>query len=227
MHACRAFQAPRCALEGGNAPVLHIVHVHVEGGLVELDDVHAVLLQRTCFLVQELGERHGELHLVAVVLVRDRVDDGHRPGQRELELAPGMRSRELRFGLMHPPFEPQRAGYHRHHRLVAVVADAHLHLAAEVDALDELEETVHEVLARLLAVGDDVDARVLLALEPEERGVPLRLRELVAGEAPRRPQLFRLREPDRFGKAAGNGGFQHQPCCRKCSLPGQCLPAAH
>ena len=35
----------------------------------------------------------------------------------------------------------------------------------EVDALDLLQKAVHEVLARLLAVGDDVDPRVLLLLD--------------------------------------------------------------
>ena len=87
---------------------------------------------------------------------------------------------DQRFGLVHAALQPQRADDHRHHRVVAVVADAHLHLVLEVDALDVLEEAVHEVLPRLLAVGDDVDAGVLLLLQPEQRRVALRLRELVA-----------------------------------------------
>ena len=56
------------------------------------------------------------------------------------------------------PLQAQRADHRRHHRLVAVVADAHLDLVREIDAVDEFEEAVHEMLARLLAVGDDVDA---------------------------------------------------------------------
>ena len=50
------------------------------------------------------------------------------------------------------PLSLQRAGDGRHHRLVAVVADAHLDLVREVDAVDEFEEAVDEMLARLLAV---------------------------------------------------------------------------
>jgi hypothetical protein len=96
------------------------------------------------------------------VLVGDGVDDGHRAGQRELELASGMGARELRLARMHARFEPQRAGDGGHHRLVAVGADADFDLARTVDAVDELEEAVHEMLARLLAVGDDVDAAILL-----------------------------------------------------------------
>jgi len=59
---------------------------------------------------------------------------------------------------MHAPLQPQCAGDGRHHRLVAVGADSHLDLAAEIDAVDVLEKAVDEVLAGLFAVADDVDA---------------------------------------------------------------------
>ena len=64
-----------------------------------------------------------------------------------------------RLGRVHAALQAQRPDDLRHHRLVAVVADAHLDLVLEVDAVDRFEEAVDEVLARLLAVGDDVDAR--------------------------------------------------------------------
>jgi hypothetical protein len=90
--------------------------------------------------------------------------------------------------------------HHRHHRLVAVVADAHLHLVLEIDPFHVLEEAVHEVLARLLAVADDIEARVLLLLQPQERRVALGAREFVARGAPLRPELFCLREPAGLGR---------------------------
>src|SRR3974390_621493 len=55
------------AMQRLDAPVLNLVHEYVEGGLVELDDVDAVLLQRARFLVQQVGEGEGHLHAVAVV----------------------------------------------------------------------------------------------------------------------------------------------------------------
>jgi hypothetical protein len=79
----------------------------------------------------------------------------------------------------------------------------------EVNAFDELEESVHEVLARLLAVANDVDAGVFLLLQPEQRGIVFRLRELRALRPPSRPKLSRLREPGWFRQASGNGGFEH------------------
>ena len=110
---------------------------------------------------------------------------------------------------MHAALELERAGDGRHHRLVAVVADAHLDLAGEIDAVDEFQKAVDEMLARLLAVGDDVDAGVLLQLDREQRGVELASREIGAVEPPLRPQLVRLGEPGRFRQAAGDGGRKH------------------
>ena len=63
---------------------------------------------------------------------------------------------------MHAPAQPQRTDHGRAHCLVAVVADAHLDALVEIDAFDRLEKTMHEVLARLLAVGDDINPGVLL-----------------------------------------------------------------
>jgi tryptophanyl-tRNA synthetase len=94
---------------------------------------------------------------------------------------------ENRLGLVDASLQLQWRGHHRHHRVVAIVADSHLHLAAEVDALDELEKAVDEVLARLLAVGDDVDPGILLLLQPQQRGVAFGALELGARAAPCRP----------------------------------------
>ena len=52
-----------------------------------------------------------------------------------------------------------------------------------------------EVLARLLAVGDDVDAGILLQLDREKRRVALAGFEFGTTEPPRRPQLVGFGEP--------------------------------
>src|SRR6185295_19955377 len=79
----------------------------------------------------------------------------------------------------------------------------------EIDALDLLEEAVHEVLPRLLAIADDVDAGGLLLLQPEQGGVALRLGELFPIRAPRGPELVGFGEPGRLGQAAGDSGLEH------------------
>ena len=105
----------------------------------------------------------------------------------------------------------QFADHGRAHRLVAIVADAHFDALVEVDAVDRLEKAVDEMLARLLAVADDVDAGVLLQFDRDQRGVVLGGGKLFALQAPRRPQFVRLREPGGFWQAAGDSGWkQHQ-----------------
>ncbi len=86
VHRGRAFEAVDRAVQRLDAPGRNLFHVDVEGRLVELDDVDAVLLQRARFGVEQIGEGERHLHPVAVVRVGDGVDDGHRPRHGDLEL---------------------------------------------------------------------------------------------------------------------------------------------
>ncbi len=191
---------PLCrALQRFDAPFLDFAHIDVEGGLIELDDVDAVGLQRVGFLVQQVGERERHLDAVAVMAVGNGVDDGHRAGQSELQLVRGMGAGGLRFERMNAPLQAQRRHHLRHHRLVAVGADSHLHLVGKIDALDVLQEAVHEMLPRLLPLGDDVDPRIFLQLDRKQGGVALGGGKLLGRRLPRRPQAIRLGKPFGFG----------------------------
>jgi hypothetical protein len=79
----------------------------------------------------------------------------------------------------------------------------------EVDSFDLFEESVHEVLPRLLAVADDVEPRILLALDPQQRRIELGLLQRGALRPPLRPQLLRLGEPFGLRQAAGDSGTKH------------------
>ena len=68
---------------------------------------------------------------------------------------------------------------------------------------------MHEVLAELFAVGDDVDAGIFLGFDPGQGGVPFALGQLLALQLPFRPQGFGLGKPDRLRQAAGNGGLDY------------------
>ena len=102
-----------------------------------------------------------------------------------------------------------RAGHGRDLGLVAVGADADRLPAIEIDAVEIGEKAVDEMDARLLAVADDVDARVLLQLHREDGRVDLACRERGAFQLPGRPELFRFCEPRGLRQAAGDGGFEH------------------
>ena len=78
MHAGLALDPFDGFLQGGDAPVVHLVEEDVEGGLIELNNVHAGGGQVTGFLVEDLGELPGQLFTALVVAVIERVDHGHR-----------------------------------------------------------------------------------------------------------------------------------------------------
>ena len=206
----RARQSLRGAFERANAPIGGVPHVDIERGLVELDDVNAVLAQRQRLLVQQFGERHCQTRPVAVVAVGDRVHNGHRPGQRELDLACGVRAQQTGFEGVHATRQADRACDLRHLRVVAVVANAHRDLVLEVDTADLLDKAVDEVLAGLLAVADDVQSGVFLQFDPQQRRIGLGLAQRFALGLPSRPQFFRLGQPVGLWQAAGDRGFEHR-----------------
>ena len=83
----------------------------------------------------------------------------------------------------------------------------HICLAVlEIDAVQVLDERRHEVLARLFAIADDVDARVLLFLQRQAQGILFALEQSAILQFPGRPQGLGLSQPGGFRQAAGGGG---------------------
>ncbi len=173
MHGGGAGEPFDGAVQRLDTPFPDLARVDVERRLVELDDVDAVGGKRVRLAIEQAGKGHDHLHPIAVVGVGNGVDDGHRARQGEFEPAPGVGAGDLRLARMRAAVQPELAGHRRHHRLVAVGPDPDLHLAREIDAVNEFQKPVHEMLARLLAVGDDVDAAILLQLEREHGRIAL------------------------------------------------------
>ena len=183
----------------------HFAHENIEGWLIELDNIDPIFFEGACFLIEQIGEGHRHLDLVAVMRIGDRIGNCHRPRHRDLEFVPGVRAGKARLRLVHAAFEFQLATHDGHHRLVAVGADSHLDLVREVDAVHEFKKTMHEVLTRHFSIADDVDAGVFLPLDREQCCVELGSGEFIALQSPLRPQLVRLGEPGWLGQAAGDG----------------------
>ncbi|MNV94638.1 hypothetical protein D3C71_1894530 [compost metagenome] len=78
-----------------------------------------------------------------------------------------MFARELGLKRVHAALEAQGRHHLGHLGVVAVVADAHRHLVDEINALHLLHKTMHEMLARLLSITDDIQACVFLRLDPQ------------------------------------------------------------
>ena len=141
-----------------------------------------------------------QLFAAPVVGVVQRVDHGHRAGQRELDRLLGRAAQEARRPRRRPGARARdRTDDHRHVGVVAV-ADAHGPPVLEIDAVEVLDEGGDEVAARLLAVGDDVDAGALLVAQHQAHGIALALGERLALEQPRRPELFGRASQAGFGR---------------------------
>jgi len=90
-----AFQARACAMQSLDAPLADFRHVNVEGRLIELDHIDAIGFERAQLPGSANRRRRKPFHPVAVVVVGDRIDDRHRAGQGEFQLALGMLPRGL------------------------------------------------------------------------------------------------------------------------------------
>jgi len=67
-----------------------------------------------------------------------------------------------------------------------------------------LDERRDEMLARLFAVADDIDARPPLIVHGQTQGVVLAGGQFFALQLPRRPERLRCRKPGGLGQAAGS-----------------------
>src|SRR6516162_757904 len=120
-----------------------------------------------------------------------------------------MGASDFRFETVDALLASERSGNGRHFRIVAIVADAHRDAAVEINTLDVLEKAMHEVLARLLSVGDDVDTRVFLLFERQQGRIALCLDKRLTLELPGSPQYSRLGQPSRLRQTAGDRCLEH------------------
>ena len=188
------------AVEGGHAPIAHTVHEDVEGRLVELDHIHAERGELPRLLIDQGGQRHAELRAAAVVGVVDGIGDRHGPGDGELQAALGLSAEEADLVGVDRTAPAERRRHRRHIGLVAVGADADRDHLGKVHAVPARRSPIRSDDASLLAVGDDVDAGLLLIAQGQADGVALALLERRAREAPRRPERFRRGEPRGLGR---------------------------
>src|SRR5690606_2328935 len=129
----------------------------VERGFVELDDVDPSRLQLLGFFIERLGELTCQLLAALVVRVEERIDHRHRVGQRPFDLLVSLLSKE--FGVLD---EYRLLARHLtddgwHTRFIAIANPDGLAFL-EVDSAEVLDKGGDEVLARLLAVADNIHA---------------------------------------------------------------------
>ncbi len=125
-------------MQGSDAPFLHVIHKHVEGRLIKLNDVHARVHQFLGLLIENVRKRHGHVRSAGIVGVGDGVADGHGSRQGEFEPLPCLGAGEADFLQMHRPGALHGRRDCGHFHGVAVVADTHGGLELPVDTLDVL-----------------------------------------------------------------------------------------
>lgn len=136
--------------------------------------------------------------------VVERVDHRHRAGQGPLDGLPGLLTQEPGVFHEYRLLATHLADHGRHARIVAIANSDRLALF-EIDPVEVLDEGGDEMLARLLPVADDIDARVLLLLQRQTQGIALAFGQFLVLQFPGRPELFGLGEPGWLGQAAGSG----------------------
>src|SRR5262249_32780161 len=122
-------------MQGRDTPFRHRLPVDIESRLVELDHIYPDCRELMRLGVEQLGKRHRQPDLVAIIGVGDRVDDRHRSGQREFQSPFGVRASDLGLDSMDAAFALQPTGDGRHQRFIAVVADAHRYPTVKIDTL--------------------------------------------------------------------------------------------
>src|SRR5690606_24196646 len=78
----------------------------------------------------------------------------------------------------------------------------------EIDAVEVFDKRSDEMLARLLAIADDIDARLPLIVESQAQGILLSRSQFLILQFPWRPKFLWLRKPGGFWQAAGGGRRQ-------------------
>lgn len=133
-----------------------------------------------------------------------RIDHRHGTRQGPFDRLLGLLAQEL--GVFDEHGLAARHGAHdRRHAGIVAVADPDRLAVLEINAFQVLDKRRHEMLTRLFAIADDIDAGVLLFLQRQTQRILLAFGQALVLQFPGRPEFFRFCEPGGFRQAAGSG----------------------
>ncbi len=206
----RGVERGEAVLAGRLGPGLHV-------GLVDLDEVGAGGVQVLDLGVDRGGVRHRRRREVGVVVVLRLLRHRERSGHGHLDRVVGVRLQELHVAYADGPRPHDRPGDPRHRVGMPAAVQSRAGVV-DVDALEGGGEVVAVRLAPHLAVGDDVESRLLLGADGQHGGVVLRLLEVLRLDPPQLSrthprgepagQLGPVDQPVRLGVAAHQRGRQ-------------------
>ena len=207
-------EVQRRRAEPGHAVERPVDHLHpvlrglgragLQVRLVELDDVRSRGEQVADLLVHCFRVPEGQGLLGPVVVVLCLLRHGERPRHGDLDGPGGVRPQELQVGHLDRVLAPDRADDAGHRVRVAAAVQRRSRVV-DVHSVKRRRETVGVALPADLAVGDDVEAGVLLGADGQQGGVSLRLLEELRCDAPQLTRAHSGRE------AAGQPAAVNQP----------------
>ena len=190
---------------GGPSPA----RLHIR--LVELHDVGAGGEEIADLLVDRRGVVEGQLLLVAVEVVLGLLAHGERAGHRHLDGPVGLRPEELEVGHLDRVLAADLADDARHRVGMAAAIERGARVV-EVDTLERGGEAVGVALAPDLAVGDDVEAGALLGADRQDRGVILRLGQVLRADTPQLGGAHaRRKRPASLARSINHSGWAYEP----------------
>jgi hypothetical protein len=176
-------------------------------GAVERDVMHALHLDlRRGRRLRVIHRRRGG---VAVVFIDGLLAHRERAGEGDLDLPVGMGAKEFQVPHLHRARAADRADYARH-RYGLARARHDLAVVVEVEPVQRRGEAVGVALAPDLAIGQDVEPRLLLLANGDTGGVVLRLLQ-DSGSGMRQSSLARVRGgncPFSFSRSMSQSGWQ-------------------
>ena len=164
--------------------------------LVQLDDVRPSVEQVPDLLVAGVCVGESERGRVVVVVVLRLLRHRERSGHGHFDLPPGMRAQELDVADLDRARPTDLTG-HPWHRVRMTAAVKCLTRMVDVDPGERGREVVGVALPADLAVGDDVQAGVLLRPDGQQGAVVLGLRQVLGEGSPQ------LECPNAWREAAG------------------------
>ena len=191
----------RALFKRPDAPLLHRVEIDIETRLVELHDIAPVLRQLTRLFIHQPGQFARQLPTLPVVLIRNRIGDGHRSGQSDFDRLCRVLFHKPEGLNQHRPRPTQLLNHPGGPDLdtVAVPPRFDLNQTAEVQPGQPFNEPPDIMPPALFTVGHDIEAGRFLVGKREQHRIVLALTQHIALQLPRDIHGLWGNEPGRAG----------------------------
>jgi hypothetical protein len=194
VYGCGAAHSSQCPVQGLHSVLSSRLRSRLQVWLIQLNDVRTRGEEISHLRVDGVGESIGKLLRIAVIVVLGLLGHGERARHCDLDGAIGVSAQEAHVRGVYrvrPPHRTDHPGY----GIGMAAAVARLARVVEVESQQCGREVVRVALPPDLAVGQDVEPRVLLCPDRQQGRVILRLRQVLRFGSPKLTSAYPRREP--------------------------------